>query len=69
MKNQELIDRRFMQLEAKLKTMNLLLSRPGSTSKQFKDEIKDAEEVIIDLKAIIERDTTPLRNGYLKKVI
>lgn len=63
MKNQELIDRRFMQLEAKLKTMNLLLSRPGSTSKQFKDEIKDAEEVIIDLKAIIERDTTPLRNG------
>ena len=63
MRNQELIDRRFMQLEAKLKTMNLLLSRPGSTSKQFKDEIKDAEEVIIDLKAIIERDTTPLRNG------
>lgn len=63
MKNQELIDRRFMQLEAKLKTMNLLLSRPGSTSKQFKDEIKDAEEVIEDLKAIIERDTTPLRNG------
>jgi|TARA_B110000444_G_scaffold192326_1_gene182215 hypothetical protein len=63
MKNQELIDRRFMQLEAKLKTMNLLLSRPGSTSKQFKDEIKDAEEVIMDLKAIIERDTTPLRNG------
>jgi len=63
MKNQELIDRRFMQLEAKLKTMNLLLSRPGSTSKQFRDEIKDAEEVIMDLKAIIERDTTPLRNG------
>lgn len=63
MRNQELIDRRFMQLEAKLKTMNLLLSRPGSTSKQFKDEIKDAEEVIMDLKAIIERDTTPLRNG------
>lgn len=63
MRNQELIDRRFMQLEAKLKTMNLLLSRPGSTSKQFKDEIKGAEEVIMDLKAIIERDTTPLRNG------
>lgn len=63
MKNQELIDRRFMQLEAKLKTMNLLLSRPGSTSKQFKDEINGAEEVIEDLKAIIERDTTPLRNG------
>tara|TARA_B100000768_G_scaffold84381_1_gene79765 strand:+ start:5407 stop:5598 length:192 start_codon:yes stop_codon:yes gene_type:complete len=63
MKNQELIDRRFMQLEAKLKTMNLLLSRPGSTSKQFKDEINSAEEVIEDLKSIIERDTTPLRNG------
>jgi len=63
MRNQELIDRRFMQLEAKLKTMNLLLSRPGSTSKQFRDEIKDDEEVIMDLKAIIERDTTPLRNG------
>ena len=63
MKNQELIDRRFMKLEAKLKTMNLLLSRPGSTSKQFKDEINSAEEVIEDLKSIIERDTTPLRNG------
>ena len=63
MKNQELIDRRFMQLEAKLKTMNLLLSRPGSTAKEFKDVIKDTEVVIEDLKSIINRDITPLRNG------
>jgi hypothetical protein len=63
MKNQELIDRRFMQLEAKLKTMNLLLSRPGSTAKEFKDVIKDTEVVIEDLKSIVNRDITPLRNG------
>ena len=63
MKNQELIDRRFMQLEAKLKTMNLLLSRPGSTAKEFKGVIKDAEVVLEDLKSIINRDITPLRNG------
>ena len=63
MKNQELIDKRFMQLEAKLKTMNLLISRPGSSAREFREVIKDTEVVLDDLKSIINRNTNPLRNG------
>lgn len=63
MKNQELIDRRFMQLEAKLKIMTLLISRPGSTTQDFKDVIKDTGEVLDDLKSLISRNLDPLRNG------
>lgn len=61
--NKELIDKRFMQLESKLKTMNLLISRPGSTSKEFKDVINDTGVVLDDLKSLINRNTDPLRNG------
>ncbi len=63
MRNKELVDKRFMQIESKLKTLKFILSRPGASADEFKKVINDTEEVINDLKSIIERDTTPLRNG------
>ena len=34
-----------------------------STQKDFLDEINNLSEVVDDLKSIIERESSPLRNG------
>lgn len=63
MRNQELVDKRFMQIEGKLKNLKFLLTRPETKSSEFKKTIEDTEELVNDLKSILERDSTPLRNG------
>ena len=62
MRNKELIDRRFSQIEGKIKTLKFLLSRQSSVS-DFKNELSNLEEIVNDLKSHVERNTTPLRNG------
>ena len=62
MKNQELIDKRFSQIEGKLKTLKLLISHQTSTN-EFRKEIEATEEIVNDLKSIIEREASPLRYG------
>jgi len=62
MKNQELIDKRFLQIEGKLKTLKLLISHQTSTN-EFRKEIEATEEIVNDLKSIIEREASPLRYG------
>lgn len=62
MKNQRLIDRRFSQIEGKIKKLKFLLSRQ-SNIQEFRNEIDQMEELTIDLKSIIERESTPLRDG------
>jgi len=63
MRNQELVDKRFMQIEGKLKNLKFLLTRPETKSSEFKKTIEGTEELVNDLKSILERDSTPLRNG------
>jgi hypothetical protein len=60
--NKELIDRRFMQIEGKIKTLKFLLSRQEPVIK-FKNELSDMEEIVNDLKSQIERIQSPMRNG------
>jgi hypothetical protein len=62
MKNEQLVDKRFTQIEGKIKTLSYLLSRQSPVS-EFKKELEGLGEVVADLKAIIERDMSPLRNG------
>lgn len=62
MKNQVLIDKRFDQIDGKIKTLKFLLSRQSSAS-QFEMEINNLEEIMEDLKSLVERNLTPLRNG------
>jgi hypothetical protein len=62
MRNKELVDKRFMQIDGKIKTLKFLMSRQ-STKEEFSNEIKSLQEVVDDLKAIIEREQSPLRNG------
>jgi hypothetical protein len=62
MRNKELVDKRFMQIDGKIKTLKFLISRQ-STKEEFSKEIASLQEVVDDLKAIIEREQSPLRNG------
>jgi len=62
MRNKELVDKRFSQIEGKIKTLKFLLSRQSSIQ-QFKDELKSLENTVEDLKSMIERDYSPLKNG------
>lgn len=62
MKNQVLIDKRFDQIDGKIKILKFLLSRQSPAS-QFEMEINNLEEIMEDLKSLVERNLTPLRNG------
>jgi archaellum component FlaC len=62
MRNQELVDKRFDQIEGKIKTLKFLLSRQSSVQ-DFKNELNQMEELVDNLKSLIERDSSPLRNG------
>ncbi len=62
MRNKQLVDKRFEQINSRIKTLKYLLSRQSSVQ-EFKDEIDKLENTIEDLKSLIERDLTPLRNG------
>jgi cell fate (sporulation/competence/biofilm development) regulator YlbF (YheA/YmcA/DUF963 family) len=62
MRNQELIDKRFDQIDGKIKTLNYLLSRQSNVN-DFKNELNQLQEIVGDLKSLVERDLSPLRNG------
>jgi len=62
MRNQELINKRFQQIDGKTKTLKFLVSRQ-SPVQDFKNELNQLEELIEDLKSLVDRESTPLRNG------
>jgi cell fate (sporulation/competence/biofilm development) regulator YmcA (YheA/YmcA/DUF963 family) len=62
MRNPQLIDKRFDQIESKIKILKFLLNRQSSV-KEFQDELKNMEDLLADLKSLIERNLDPLRNG------
>ena len=62
MRNKELVDKRIIQIEGKIKTLQHLLNGQ-STSDQFKGVLNDLNEVVEDLKSILEREIDPTRYG------
>mgnify|MGYP003627478392 CR=1 FL=1 len=50
-------------LDAKLKTLNFLISRPDTSREEFKEVINQTGIVLDDLKSLINRNLDPLRNG------
>ncbi len=62
MRNTQLIDKRFQQMESRIKVLKFLLSRQSSVE-DFKEELKNMEEILEDLKSLIERGLDPLRKG------
>jgi hypothetical protein len=55
MRNPEIAMNKLEKLEGKLKTMYVMLTRPGTTSDQYKQLITEAEEVIADIKTMVQR--------------
>lgn len=62
MRNIALVDKRFSQIEGRIKTLKFLLSRQSPVS-EFKKELETLENTVADLKSIIEREASALRNG------
>ena len=62
MKNKELVDRRFDQIDGKIKMLNLLLSRQTS-AKEFKDELGSLQDLVNELRSMIDREANVLRRG------
>ena len=62
MRNTQLIDKRFQQMESRIKVLKFLLSRQSSVE-DFKSELNNMEEILEDLKSLIERGLDPLRKG------
>jgi hypothetical protein len=55
MRNPEIAMLKLEKLEGKFKTMHVMLGRPGVTSDQYKQMIAESEEIIADLKTMIQR--------------
>ena len=55
MKARELVNKRIDQVEGKLKTLTFMINR-GSNVREFRQEIRNAEEILEDLRAILERE-------------
>ena len=55
MRNPEIAMNKLEKLEGKLKTMYVMLTRPNTTADQYKQIIVESEEVIADLKTMIQR--------------
>jgi len=62
MRNKELVDKRFMQISGKIKTLEFLLSRQSS-KEEFMGVVKELGDTVEDLRSLIDRETSPLRNG------
>ena len=62
MRNKELVDKRFTQIEGKIKMLKHQLGGQSS-AREFKETLNDLETVVDDLKSIIERNLDPMRNG------
>ena len=55
MRNPEIAMQKLEKLEGKLKTMYVMLTRPGTTTDQYKQMLVESEEIIADIKTMIQR--------------
>jgi|TARA_R110000822_G_scaffold86112_1_gene200941 hypothetical protein len=57
MRNPEIAMNKLEKLEGKLKTMDVMLTRPGTSAENYKHYINECEEIIADLKTMIQRQS------------
>jgi hypothetical protein len=55
MRNPEIAMNKLEKLEGKLKTMYVMLTRPNTSVEDYKQMIAESEEIIADLKTMIQR--------------
>ena len=57
MRNPEIATQKLEKLEGKLKNLQILLTRPNTTADQFKHILNESEEIVDDLKMMVQRET------------
>ena len=55
MRNPEIAMNKLEKLEGKLKTMDVMLTRPGASVENYKHYINECEDIIGDLKTMVQR--------------
>jgi len=55
MRNPDLAMTKLEKLESKLTSMDVLITRPTTTKEQYQNIIKEAHDIISDLKMMIQR--------------
>ena len=55
MRNPEIAMNKLEKLEGKLKTMYVMLTRPNSSADDYKRVIAESEEIIADIKTMVQR--------------
>ncbi len=61
-RNKELIERRFDQIEGKIKHLRHLLGGK-STAQEFSKALDELQDMNVEIRSMIDRDTNPLRKG------
>ena len=61
-RNKQLIDKRLSQLDGKLTAFRFHLNRQGTTQ-DFQKTLEETENILEDLTALVERESSPMRNG------
>ena len=61
-RNKELIDRKFDQIDDKIRHLHHLLNGK-STTQDFKKGLEEMSDLNMEIRSMIERDTSPLRRG------
>jgi lipoate-protein ligase A len=62
-RNKELIDKGFTNVKSKVKSLDLMVSRGGSSVEEFRKSLKNLYEKLEDLESLVEREANVLRNG------
>jgi|TARA_B100001778_G_scaffold226435_1_gene188027 alcohol dehydrogenase class IV len=62
-RNKELVDKGFTNIKTKVRTLDLMVSRGGSSVEDFRKILKSLYEKIEDLESLVEKEASPLRNG------
>jgi uncharacterized coiled-coil protein SlyX len=62
-RNKELIDKGFTNVKSKVKSLDLMVSRGGSSVEEFRKNLKNLYEKLEDLESLVEREAKVLRHG------
>jgi archaellum component FlaC len=62
-RNKELVDKGFTNIKTNVRTLDLMVSRGGSSVEDFRKTLKSLYEKIEDLESLVEKEASPLRNG------
>ena len=62
-RNKQGIDKGFINVKSGVKTLDLMVSRGGSSVEDFRKQLKEVYGKIEDLESLVEREANVLRNG------